>query len=82
MLSPLYSCKLHSNYTILIRGTFKSFQFQVVPLFKCRVLSPSACVKKFPLNLSQSVRVFGKDERAQQVADASADANSDASAEL
>lgn len=35
---PFCSCKLHSNYTILIRGTFKSFQFQVVPLFKCVAL--------------------------------------------
>lgn len=35
---PFCSCKLHSNYTILIRGTFKRFQFQVVPLFKCVAL--------------------------------------------
>lgn len=70
MLSPFCSSKLHSNYTILIRGTFKSFQFQVEPCrsssaaFHSPLRSPSAYPAKVPAKLVTKCAYTGTESGA------------------
>lgn len=70
MLSPFCSSKLHSNYTILIRGTFKSFQFQVEPCrsssaaFHSALRPPSSYPAKVPAKLVTKCAYTGTESGA------------------